>query len=109
MDVQTALSFAPQHLSCYHLTLEPNTLFYRDPPALPDDDESSAMQQHLEELLSASGYQHYETSAFALDKKRSRHNLNYWKFGDYLGIGAGAHSKLSFPGRVMRQARYKHR
>lgn len=106
-DVQTALSFAPQHLSCYHLTLEPNTLFHRNPPSLPDDDTSSDMQQRIEELLATHGYQHYETSAFAQPKRRSRHNLNYWKFGDYLGIGAGAHSKLSFPDKVIRQARYK--
>ena len=106
-DVQTALSFAPQHLSCYHLTLEPNTLFYRNPPSLPDDDVSSDMQQHIEELLVAAGYQHYETSAFAQPKRRAKHNLNYWQFGDYLGIGAGAHSKLSFPDKVIRQARYK--
>ncbi|KXS32274.1 MAG: Oxygen-independent coproporphyrinogen III oxidase [Candidatus Gallionella acididurans] len=106
-DVQTALSFSPQHLSCYHLTLEPNTLFYRNPPPLPDDDASSDMQQRIEELLAAHGYQHYETSAFAQPKRRARHNLNYWQFGDYLGIGAGAHSKLSFPDRILRQARYK--
>ena len=106
-DVQTALSFAPQHLSCYHLTLEPNTLFYRNPPPLPDDDASADMQQRIEAMLAASGYQHYETSAFALPRRRARHNLNYWQFGDYLGIGAGAHSKLSFPDRVIRQARYK--
>src|SRR3989338_10864151 len=106
-DVQTALSFAPQHLSCYHLTLEPNTQFHRNPPSLPDDDASSEMQQGIENLLAAKGYQHYETSAFAQPKKRSRHNLNYWQFGDYLGIGAGAHSKLSFPDKVIRQARYK--
>ncbi|HUW76627.1 MAG TPA: radical SAM family heme chaperone HemW [Gallionella sp.] len=106
-DVKTALSFAPQHLSCYHLTLEPNTLFYHNPPSLPDDDASSDMQQRIEEMLAAAGYQHYETSAFAQPKRRARHNLNYWKFGDYLGIGAGAHSKLSFPDRIIRQARYK--
>ena len=106
-DVQTALSFSPRHLSCYHLTLEPNTRFHRNPPALPDDDASSDMQQHIEALLAAHGYQHYETSAFALPKKRSRHNLNYWQFGDYLGVGAGAHSKLSFPDKVIRQMRYK--
>src|SRR3989338_9092399 len=106
-DVQTALAFSPQHLSCYHLTLEPNTLFYRNPPALPDDDLSSEMQQRIEAMLALHGYQHYETSAFALPKRRSKHNLNYWKFGDYLGIGAGAHSKLSFPDKVVRQARYK--
>jgi oxygen-independent coproporphyrinogen-3 oxidase len=106
-DVRSALSFAPQHLSCYHLTLEPNTLFYRNPPSLPDDDASSDMQQRIEELLAAHGYQHYETSAFAQPKRRAKHNLNYWQFGDYLGIGAGAHSKLSFPDKVIRQMRYK--
>lgn len=106
-DVQTALAFAPQHLSCYHLTLEPNTLFYRNPPPLPDDDASSEMQGRIEELLAVHGYEHYETSAFALPRKQSRHNLNYWQFGDYLGIGAGAHSKLSFHDRVIRQARHR--
>ncbi len=106
-DVKTALSFAPQHLSCYHLTLEPNTLFYRNPPQLPDDDASSDMQQGIERLLAGHGYVHYETSAFAKDTLRSKHNLNYWQFGDYLGIGAGAHSKLSFHDRIVREARYK--
>lgn len=106
-DVQTALQFSPQHLSCYHLTLEPNTLFHRNPPSLPDDDASSEMQQQIEEMLAAQGYQHYETSAFALPRRRSKHNLNYWQFGDYLGIGAGAHSKLSFHDKVLRQMRYK--
>ncbi|HZW25804.1 MAG TPA: radical SAM family heme chaperone HemW [Gallionella sp.] len=107
LDVRTALSFAPQHLSCYHLTLEPNTLFHRNPPSLPDDDASAEMQQCIEELLAQQGYEHYETSAFALPKRRAKHNLNYWQFGDYLGIGAGAHGKLSFPDRVLRQMRYK--
>lgn len=107
LDVQTALSFAPQHLSCYHLTLEPNTLFAHHPPQLPDDDASFEMQQGIETLLIGQGYQHYETSAFAQPGKRSRHNLNYWQFGDYLGIGAGAHSKLSFHDKVIRQARHK--
>jgi oxygen-independent coproporphyrinogen-3 oxidase len=106
-DVQIALSFSPQHLSCYHLTLEPNTLFHRNPPALPDDDASGDMQQRIEEMLAEHGYEHYETSAFAQPKRRAKHNLNYWQFGDYLGIGAGAHSKLSFPDKVIRQARYK--
>ncbi len=106
-DVQTALAFAPQHLSCYHLTLEPNTLFHLNPPPLPDDDASSEMQQDIEESLAAHGYEHYETSAFAQPGKQSRHNLNYWQFGDYLGIGAGAHSKLSFHDKVIRQARHK--
>jgi putative oxygen-independent coproporphyrinogen III oxidase len=106
-DVQAALQFRPQHLSCYHLTLEPNTLFAHHPPPLPDDDASSDMQQSIEALLAAHGYEHYETSAFAQPGRRSRHNLNYWQFGDYLGIGAGAHSKLSFHDKVVRQARYK--
>ncbi len=106
-DVRIALSFSPQHLSCYHLTLEPNTLFHRNPPMLPDDDASSEMQQRIEELLASHGYEHYETSAFAKPRYRSKHNLNYWQFGDYLGIGAGAHSKLSFHDRVLRQMRYK--
>ncbi len=106
-DVRLALQFSPQHLSCYHLTLEPNTLFYRNPPPLPDDDASSEMQQRIEELLAVHGYEHYETSAFAQPRCRARHNLNYWQFGDYLGIGAGAHSKLSFHDRVLRQMRYK--
>jgi len=106
-DVQTALLFAPQHLSCYHLTLEPNTRFYHDPPSLPDDDTSGDMQQRIEEMLAEHGYRHYETSAFALPKYRAKHNLNYWMFGDYLGLGAGAHSKLSFADKVIRQARYK--
>jgi putative oxygen-independent coproporphyrinogen III oxidase len=106
-DVQTALSFKPQHLSCYHLTLEPNTLFAHQSPPLPDDDASSDMQLRIEEMLASNGYEHYETSAFAQPKRRSRHNLNYWQFGDYLGIGAGAHSKLSFHDKVLRQMRYK--
>ncbi len=107
LDVQTALSFAPQHLSCYHLTLEPNTLFAHQPPPLPDDDASSEMQLGIETAMAAHGYEHYETSAFAKPGKHSRHNLNYWQFGDYLGIGAGAHSKLSFHDKVIRQARHK--
>ncbi len=106
-DMRTAVEFAPPHLSCYHLTLEPNTLFYRNPPSLPDDDASSDMQQGIEALLAAHGYEHYETSAFARMNSRARHNLNYWQFGDYLGIGAGAHSKLSFHDKVLRQMRYR--
>jgi putative oxygen-independent coproporphyrinogen III oxidase len=106
-DVQTALQFKSQHLSCYHLTLEPNTLFAHQPPILPDDDASSEMQQRIEDLLAAHGYEHYETSAFAQPKRQSRHNLNYWQFGDYLGIGAGAHSKLSFHDKVLRQSHHK--
>ena len=106
-DLQTALSFAPPHLSLYHLTMEPNTVFAKYPPELPDDDDSAAMQQMLVERTGVAGYQHYEVSAFAQPGRRARHNLNYWEFGDYLGIGAGAHSKLSFPHRIVRQARYK--
>lgn len=106
-DARTALSFAPQHLSCYHLTLEPNTLFAHQPPQVPDDDTGSEMQQGIETLLAEHGYVHYETSAFAQPNRQSRHNLNYWQFGDYLGIGAGAHSKLSFHDKVIRQARHK--
>jgi oxygen-independent coproporphyrinogen-3 oxidase len=106
-DIQTALSFAPPHLSLYHLTMEPNTVFAKFPPPLPDDDESADIQDMIFETMSGAGYQHYEVSAYARPGHRARHNLNYWTFGDYLGIGAGAHSKLSFPHRVLRQARYK--
>ena len=106
-DLQTALDFAPPHLSLYHLTMEPNTVFAKYPPALPDDDLSADMQDMIAEVTGAKGYEHYEVSAYAQPGRRARHNLNYWKFGDYLGIGAGAHSKLSFPHRVLRQARFK--
>jgi len=106
-DVDTALSFGTPHLSIYHLTLEPNTLFHRHPPPLPDDDLAADMQAMIAEKLAAAGYEHYETSAYAKPGMGSRHNLNYWKFGDYLGIGAGAHSKISFPDRITRQVRYK--
>lgn len=106
-DVETALSLQPTHLSCYHLTLEPNTYFYRYPPELPDDDLSADMQEHIEQRLALAGFEHYETSAFAKPGFQARHNLNYWQFGDYLGIGAGAHGKLSFHDRLLRQSRYK--
>ena len=106
-DLETALAFEPPHVSAYHLTLEPNTYFHRYPPALPDDDVTAQMQQNAEDVLAAAGYRHYETSAFAQPGRQSRHNMNYWTFGDYLGIGAGAHSKISFPGRILRQVRYK--
>jgi len=108
LDISTAIGFAPPHLSLYHLTLEPNTLFAKYPPAVPDDDTSADMQDMIAELTGAAGYQHYEVSAYAQPQRQARHNLNYWQFGDYLGIGAGAHSKLSFPHRIVRQARYKH-
>jgi putative oxygen-independent coproporphyrinogen III oxidase len=104
-DIAAAIAYAPQHLSAYHLTLEPNTYFHRYPPALPDDDSAAEMQDALEEQLAAAGYEHYETSAFAQAGRRSKHNLNYWMFGDYLGIGAGAHSKISFKNKCLRETR----
>ena len=107
LDVNTALSFEPTHLSLYHLTMEANTVFAKYPPELPDDDTSAAMQQMLIEKTTAAGFQNYEISAYAREGRRAKHNLNYWEFGDYLGVGAGAHSKISFPHRVIRQARYK--
>jgi len=107
LDLQTALSFAPPHLSLYHLTMEPNTVFAKYPPQLPDDDASADMQDMIAETTGAAGFDHYEVSAYAQAGRRARHNLNYWTFGDYLGVGAGAHSKISFPHRVLRQARFK--
>lgn len=113
-DIRTALAYEPPHLSVYHLTIEPNTYFHRFPPRVPDDDASAVMQAGMESLLEGQGYENYETSAFARvrDLSRSkafqcRHNLNYWTFGDYLGIGAGAHSKLTFSDRIVREMRYK--
>lgn len=106
-DVQTAIASGAPHLSLYHLTLEPNTLFAKYPPSLPDDDASAEMQEEITALMLDAGYQHYEVSAYAKVNHQARHNLNYWQFGDYLGIGAGAHSKLSFPHRVVREMRYK--
>jgi len=106
-DLETALAFTPPHLSLYHLTMEPNTVFAKYPPALPDDDLSADMQDMIADVTAGAGYQHYEVSAYAQPGRRARHNLNYWQFGDYLGIGAGAHSKISFPHRVLRQARFK--
>ena len=106
-DVDTALDFAPGHLSCYQLTLEPNTRFAAFPPQLPEGDLCADMQDAIEARLAAAGYTNYETSAFARAGKQCRHNLNYWHFGDYLGIGAGAHSKLTLHDRVLRQMRWK--
>ena len=107
-DVETALGFSPSHLSCYQLTLEPNTRFAAFPPVLPESDLCADMQEAIEARLATAGYFNYETSAFALTGKQCRHNLNYWHFGDYLGIGAGAHSKLTLHDRVLRQMRWKH-
>lgn len=106
-DIDTALSFAPPHLSCYQLTIEPNTAFAARPPVLPDPDSCADMQDAIEARLAVAGYRHYETSAFARTGHQCRHNLNYWQFGDYLGIGAGAHSKLTLQDRVLRQMRWK--
>jgi oxygen-independent coproporphyrinogen-3 oxidase len=106
-DVSSALSFAPPHLSFYQLTLEPNTLFHRHPPSLPDDETAADIEDEVQAMLGRAGYGHYETSAHAKPGWQCRHNVNYWRFGDYLGIGAGAHSKLSFPDRVMREIRWK--
>jgi oxygen-independent coproporphyrinogen-3 oxidase len=106
-DLLLALSLAPPHLSVYQLTIESNTAFARDPPVLPDDDVASQMLDLLVETAAAAGLERYEVSAFARPGARCQHNLNYWHFGDYLGIGAGAHSKLSYPHRVVRQQRWR--
>ncbi len=107
-DIDTALSFAPAHLSTYQLTLEPNTLFHAQPPALPDDDTIALMQEAIGERLTAAGFVHYEVSAWAKPGRECRHNLNYWQFGDYLGIGAGAHGKLTNDAGVTRRWKVKH-
>jgi coproporphyrinogen III oxidase-like Fe-S oxidoreductase len=129
-DVDAALDYDTPHLSCYHLTIEPNTYFHRFPPRLPDDDSTAAMQDAIEARLAEAGFEHYEVSAYAKRGSgphsprenrpsvvsrqsspfaaRCAHNMNYWTFGDYLGIGAGAHGKISFPGRIVRQMRVKH-
>jgi putative oxygen-independent coproporphyrinogen III oxidase len=108
-DVETALAFGTNHLSIYHLTLEPNTLFHRFPPPLPDDELAADLQEMIFAKLSQAGYTHYETSAYAKPGHESKHNLNYWQFGDYIGIGAGAHGKISFPDArgITREMRYK--
>ena len=110
-DVEQALAFAPTHLSCYQLTIEPNTAFAAAPPALPEPDRCADMQEAIEKRLAAAGFTHYETSAFARPEHQCRHNLNYWTFGDYLGIGAGAHGKLTLHDgkiwEVRRQMRWK--
>ena len=106
-DLDTALAFKPPHLSVYHLTVEPNTVFALAPPVLPDDDQASDMLDAIAERTAAVGLARYEVSAFARPGHRCAHNLNYWQFGDYLGIGAGAHGKLSFPHRIVRQVRWR--
>jgi oxygen-independent coproporphyrinogen-3 oxidase len=106
-DIATAIRAGVSHVSAYHLTLEPNTPFHHAPPPLPDDDLAADMQEMVEAALAASGFMQYETSAFAKPDQRCQHNLNYWNFGDYLGIGAGAHSKLSNHETIWREARHR--
>jgi oxygen-independent coproporphyrinogen-3 oxidase len=106
-DLAQALAFAPPHLSVYHLTIEPNTYFAKFPPAVPDEDAAYAMLDRITEATAAAGLARYEVSAYAASGHDCRHNLNYWQFGDYLGIGAGAHSKLSVAHRVERQVRLR--
>ncbi len=109
-DIATAMALQPAHLSYYQLTIEPNTAFQRSPPTLPDDDAVALVQEQAQAELTRRGYQQYEVSAYARPGRRCRHNLNYWEFGDYLGIGAGAHGKLSDPasGRIHRLWKLKH-
>jgi oxygen-independent coproporphyrinogen-3 oxidase len=103
-DILQAMSYETEHLSLYHLTLEPNTVFAKYPPVLPNDDDSAAMQDRLIELTASRGWNQYEISAYSKRGGHSRHNLNYWEFGDYIGIGPGAHGKLSFHDRIIRTA-----
>ncbi len=107
-DLEQAIELGPSHISYYQLTLEPNTLFHARPPRLPDDDSIFEMQLAGQELLARHGYEQYEVSAYAQPGRRCRHNLNYWLFGDYLAIGAGAHAKVSDHGGVRRYAKLRH-
>ena len=108
-DLRQAIELAPPHLSWYQLTIEPNTMFAYRPPKLPDDDELWNIFEQGHQLLTAAGYQQYETSAYAKPGFQCQHNLNYWRFGDYLAIGCGAHGKLSFPnGKILRYSKTKH-
>jgi putative oxygen-independent coproporphyrinogen III oxidase len=106
-DMRQALALKPPHISIYHLTIEPNTYFAKFPPAIPEEDLAYAMLDRITEMTQEAGMQRYEVSAYAKPGHRCFHNLNYWQFGDYLGIGAGAHSKLSFAHRVVRQVRWR--
>ena len=106
-DLDTLLAFEPPHVSVYHLTIEPNTVFAKFPPQVPHDDDAYAMLDRITERTALAGMHRYEVSAYAKPNHRCWHNLNYWQFGDYLGIGAGAHSKLSFAHRVVRQVRLR--
>jgi len=106
-DLRQAMAFGTEHLSLYNLTLEPNTVFAKYPPSLPGDDLAAAMQDEVARLAEEGGWRRYEVSAYARPGARCRHNLNYWEFGDYLGIGPGAHGKLSFHDRIVRQAKVR--
>ena len=106
-DIALALDIAPPHLSLYQLTLEQNTVFAKFPPPLPDEDTVAEMQDWIDEKAALAGYRHYEVSAYGQPGRECRHNLNYWGFGDYLGVGPGAHSKISFPHRIVRQVRFR--
>ncbi|MBO9679235.1 MAG: oxygen-independent coproporphyrinogen III oxidase-like protein [Acidovorax sp.] len=106
-DIDTALALAPPHISIYHLTIEPNTYFAKHPPVVPEDEQAYAMLDRITEMTAAAGLSRYEVSAYARAGHQCFHNTNYWQFGDYLGIGAGAHSKLSFAHRVVRQVRFR--
>lgn len=103
-DVEQALSYQPPHLSHYQLTLEPNTPFYKNPPVLPNDDQAWEFQQACQKIIANAGYEHYEVSAYAQKNRQCKHNLNYWQFGDYIGLGAGAHGKITMApeGRIFR-------
>ncbi len=107
-DIHQAISFNTTHLSLYHLTLEPNTYFASHPPPLPQEDESDAMFESALSTLLNEGFKRYEISAYCKSQQECKHNLNYWEFGDYIGIGAGAHGKISFPDRITRQVRERH-
>ncbi len=107
-DIDTALSFKTPHLSLYNLTLEPNTYFASFPPKLPNEDEIDAIFEQNLKLLTEAGYTRYEVSAYAKKDQECKHNLNYWRFGDYIGIGAGAHGKISLPNSITRQVRERH-
>lgn len=104
-DISEAAQFGATHLSAYQLTLEPNTAFFQSPPVLPDCDLAAEMQDAVAQVLTTSGYGRYEVSAYSKPGEQCRHNLNYWRFGDYLGVGAGAHGKISSPNRIVRETR----
>ena len=106
-DMRQGLALSPPHISIYHLTIEPNTYFAKFPPVIPEEDLAYAMLDRITEMTAQAGMQRYEVSAYAKPGHRCFHNLNYWQFGDYLGIGAGAHSKLSFAHRIVRQVRWR--